>query len=99
MGKFTLLSACELLHWLGLLSAVVFLSACPKWDPANNPVSPEYPCGTRAHVCTTSPLACCWQGQDCGAEGTSCPAGMCCASGDSFGVERDAGGPTKQWVP
>jgi hypothetical protein len=47
---------------------------------ATNPVSAEYPCGTRAHPCSRAPLTCCWNAMVCGGlEGTGCPAGMCCA--------------------
>ena len=44
-----------------------------------NPVSPEYPCGTRMHMCSSG--KCCWNDQDCGGDVYSCPEGHCCFSG------------------
>ena len=42
--------------------------------PGANPVSPSYPCGTRGLVCSTAPLSCCWQGDECTADGYCRPA-------------------------
>jgi len=84
---------------LMMLVIVLALPSC-QWNEANNPVSPSYPCGTRAHACSVEPLSCCWNGYDCGAAGTSCPAGMCCFVGDDYGASPDAGAKTEpQWKP
>ena len=75
---------------------------CGTCNSTHNPVSPEYPCGTRAHVCSTAPLMCCWGYDVCGGEvGSGCPAGYCCYGGDTFAARQDGGngGPTKQWQP
>lgn len=80
----------------------VLFCGCAPCTPPPNPVSPEYPCGTRAHACSTAPLSCCWNTEVCGGEiGSGCPVGYCCYGGDSFGAQRDGGShsPTKQWPP
>lgn len=66
-----------------------------------NPVSKEYPCGTRAHACSTEPLMCCWNGETCGGQpGSGCQPGMCCYGGDYFSATRgDASAPVQQWQP
>jgi hypothetical protein len=80
------------------LVSLTFLG-CP-WDAGtHNPVSDSYPCGTRAHVCAVHPLACCWNGSECGAAGLSCPEGMCCATGDTFGVADAGKAPQPQFAP
>lgn len=84
-----------------MLVLVVLLAGCWNSD-VNNPVSPEYPCGTRGLVCSTDPLSCCWQHQYCGAKGTRCPEDMCCFDGDRASRDGGADGgsePTKQWTP
>lgn len=40
-----------------------------------NPVSPEYPCGTQGLDCGHG--LCCWRGDSCGGE-IGCPVGYCC---------------------
>lgn len=83
-----------------MLVLLVLLAGCWNSD-VNNPVSPEYPCGTRAHACSMSPLSCCWNFQYCGAAGNRCPADMCCFDGDRATADgSDAGkDPTEQWTP
>lgn len=44
------------------LLLALLLIAC---SPAPNPVSKDYPCGTRAHACSTKPLTCCWNFEEC----------------------------------
>ena len=44
------------------LLLALLLIAC---SPATNPISKEYPCGTRAHACSTKPLTCCWNFEEC----------------------------------
>lgn len=62
-------------------------AGCKDCNKAHNPVSPDHPCGTRAHACSTNPLMCCWNSEVCGGPvGTGCPAGMCCALGDDYSV-------------
>lgn len=66
----------------------VLLAACSKdCSQINNPVTPDYPCGTRAHACSTNPLMCCLNTDVCGGPiGSGCPAGMCCYIGDDYGA-------------
>jgi hypothetical protein len=70
------------------------LFRCTPMLKVDNPVSLEYPCGTRGIVCDTSPVSCCWRGEACGKEGSSCPEGMCCYDGEGFGASE----PRRQWV-
>jgi len=67
---------------------LVVFAGCSALTRIENPVSPGYPCGTRAHACSVEPLTCCWNGEVCGAEGTSCPAGACCYRGESYGAPQ-----------
>jgi len=68
-----------------LIAALATFSGCKDCNKIDNPVSPEYPCGTRAHPCNLKPLSCCWNNEVCGGPvGTGCPAGMCCYVGDDF---------------
>lgn len=69
---------------IALLAATVLssIAGCSELTKVHNPVAPGYACGTRGVVCSESPLACCWIGEQCGAKGTSCPDGMCCYRGD-----------------
>ena len=76
--------------------AVALVAAQCSGTPSN-PVSPQYPCGTRAHACSVSPLSCCWNGEVCGGEFLSCPVGMCCYDGESLGKNPDAGTQQPQW--
>ena len=79
-----------------LLIVGVLIVSCGGWS---NPVSPEYPCGTRAHQCSNG--ACCWNGQDCGRPDTySCPKDMCCESSGSDNWYGSSGSRkmTKQWM-
>lgn len=74
------------------LALLVLLMACNQH--VENPKSAAYPCGTRAHMCSSG--GCCWNSQDCGADTAGCPPDMCCAgSGTLYG----ASGPTNQWRP
>lgn len=76
-----------------ILFAIATVCACSQAVP--NPVSPDYPCGTRSHVCSKNPLMCCWNSEVCGGPvGTGCPAGYCCYIGDDYG----AAAPRKQDV-
>ena len=89
----------------GMLALCVATAGCGSCNqPVPNPVSPDYPCGTRARVCSTAPaLSCCWLSEDCGgAVGSSCPAGMCCYGGESLAASSDGGAkgsPSPQWTP
>jgi hypothetical protein len=68
-----------------LLAAILTLSGCKDCNKVENPVSPDYPCGTQAHICSLKPLSCCWNSEVCGGlVGTGCPAGMCCFVGEDF---------------
>jgi hypothetical protein len=58
-------------------------------QPVQNPVSPEYPCGTRAHKCDSG--GCCWNFEDCGGDVPSCPADMCCFADMGAAKDLDAG--------
>lgn len=88
-----------------LLTLCILVCGCANCNQINNPVSTDYPCGTRAHACSTTPLACCWNSEVCGgAVGSGCPTDSCCYGGDNFGASKDAGPaetppPTKQWKP
>lgn len=77
-------------------------AGCKDCNQVNNPVSKDYPCGTRAHACSVQPLMCCWNNEVCGgAVGTGCPAGMCCYVGEGFSASPSAK-PDKQqsqWAP
>ncbi|MFA4971382.1 MAG: hypothetical protein WC683_02130 [bacterium] len=87
---------------LALVLLCTFVCGCGNCNPVHNPVSSEYPCGTRAHACSTAPLSCCWNDLVCGGEvGSGCPAGMCCYGGDSFAARQDGGNaaPSRQWQP
>jgi len=70
------------------LLLVVFLTTLPSclWSDSYNPVSPEYPCGTRAHQCIDG--ACCWNNEVCGGIGTGCPEGYCCFVGKDMWLKR-----------
>ena len=70
--------------------ALLLLASCHSdCNQINNPVSKDYPCGTRAHACSMQPLMCCWNSEVCGTDsGNGCPKGMCCATGD-FGINPD----------
>jgi hypothetical protein len=80
---------------------------CKDFNKIHNPVAPGYPCGTRAHACSLTPLTCCWNGEVCGGQpGSGCPDGMCCFVGDRMSTpqsETDAGTPEtknfQQWSP
>ena len=62
-------------------------SGCKSCNKVENPPSPEYPCGSRAHPCSLSPLLCCWNTEVCGGpDGTGCPTGMCCAMGEDYSI-------------
>lgn len=78
---------------------VVLVVAAVCCGPVNNPVSPEYPCGTRGHMCYSG--KCCWNGQECGGDVAYCPEDMCCYVGDEYAAtsDRDAGNQTLQWRP
>jgi hypothetical protein len=83
-----------------LVLAMAVLVSCAGWNKVNNPVSEDYPCGTKAHACSFSPLACCWNDSACGGKGTSCPEGMCCFVGDSYyGAGDGYKSVTEQWSP
>jgi hypothetical protein len=86
-----------------LLAICVFAAGCGACNqPVANPVSPDYPCGTRAHACSAKPLSCCWNSEVCGGEvGSGCPAGSCCYAGETLATGKDGGaGPaSKQWSP
>lgn len=77
----------EILTWILLgiltwiLASAVLGSGWLGCGPWQNPNSPDYPCGTRAHKCASG--LCCWNGEACGGEGfPNCPAGMCCFEGE-----------------
>lgn len=80
-----------------MLVLLVALASCQGWNDVNNPVSKEYPCGTRAHMCSSG--GCCWNTDDCGGDVASCPADLCCYKGTEWGTSADAGTRTKQWRP
>lgn len=75
------------LRLLALALIVVATAGCGKCNEPQNPVSPEYPCGTRGHKCSSG--MCCWNGEDCGGDVPWCPAGVCCYAGS--GAAKDAG--------
>ena len=81
-----------------LLLVVLFLAGCASLLDIHNPTSVDYPCGTRGIVCSSDPLACCWRGETCGLQGTSCPAGMCCYRGDD-GMTAGGEKISSQWRP
>lgn len=78
-----------------LIALVVALGCGRDCNIVDNPVSKDYPCGTRAHPCQLNPLTCCWNNAVCGGPvGSGCPEGYCCFVGDddsSFAAVRDAG--------
>ena len=77
------------------LLLLLLVASCAGWTTADNPVSQDYPCGTRAHACTGTPLTCCWNGSICGsAKLSGCPDDMCCAD-DSEQVPKLAA----KWRP
>jgi hypothetical protein len=88
-----------------LVASILLLTACKNCTSVNNPVSPDYPCGTRGHVCSTNPLSCCWVGDDCG--GTlGCPRDMCCFAGTAAAYSSaqpisssESTKPSPQWKP
>lgn len=82
------------------LRIALLLALAVACGPVHNPVSPEYPCGTRAHKCSSGD--CCWNDQDCGGDVGWCPVDMCCYRGDGqgYGVSPDGGvRMTRQWSP
>ena len=80
---------------LAMIAIVLGCAGCGQYNQPQNPVTTDYPCGTRAHMCASK--ACCWNGQDCGGDVVSCPADMCCAAG--LALSPDAGGSEPQWKP
>ena len=65
--------------------ALLGCAGCKDCNQPNNPISKDYPCGTRAHACSTSPLMCCWRDEVCGGQvGSGCPEGMCCFVGEDL---------------
>ena len=91
---------------LAMLLSFAGCTRCSDCNKVNNPVSPDYPCGTRAHPCTLTPLTCCWNTDVCGGrpDWPGCPAGMCCYVGDDYGAVPASSappvrGPTAQWAP
>ena len=68
------------------------LLRCGPMTPAQNPESPEWPCGPRGVVCSGSypHASCCWLGDVCGsgAPFATCPDGYCCAEGDDMLASR-----------
>ena len=89
---------------LPVLLLALTLTGCPTYcTEINNPVTPEYPCGTRAHGCSSSG-GCCYNQDDCGGDVPNCPEGYCCyRGGDSASLDGgDAAvrhDPTLQWKP
>lgn len=87
-----------------VLVLVVLFVGCPctEWS---NPVSPSYPCGTRAHQCRTG--GCCWNYQVCGGDVPNCRPDACCYKGGDLAGKPDGGErpdaesrePMKQWQP
>jgi len=73
------------------------IAGCPC-NEINNPVSPEYPCGTRAYQCQSG--KCCWNDHVCGGDPgvLNCPPGLCCFQGGDWAPNPD-GGSTEQWKP
>jgi hypothetical protein len=67
---------------LALVALAPVLCGCRNCNQVNNPVSKDYPCGTRAHACSITPLECCWNGEICGGQ-PGCPPDMCCYVGES----------------
>ena len=63
------------------LLLALLLIAC---SPATNPISKEYPCGTRAHACSSKPVTCCWNFEECS---------------DGFCQSKPDLGVHKQWTP
>jgi len=77
------------------------MSGCATCGQNDNPVSPDYPCGTRAHACSVNPLMCCWNSSVCGGQvGSGCQEGFCCYAGEDYAAKTDAGSThEKQWKP
>ena len=79
------------------LLLLLLVASCAGWTTADNPVSQDYPCGTRAHACSIQPLECCWNGTICGnAELSGCPIDSCCYEGDELAAHK---APVKKWTP
>ena len=81
------------------LALLVFATSCFESSVDTNPISKDYPCGTRAHACSTAPTMCCWNFEVCG-KGLGCPAGMCCADPDisSSAKKESKSQDHAQWV-
>lgn len=76
-----------------ILSTFVTLAAILSCQ-FQNPVSPEYPCGTQGLDCGNT--MCCWRGDLCGSDAafSRCPKGYCCWEGDEMAKAK---APYKAW--
>jgi hypothetical protein len=83
------------------ISLSILLTFC-SCGPFHNPIKPGYPCGTRAHQCSSG--GCCWRHQDCGGDVPNCRPGYCCTRDDwapvpDSGADAGSSGLTRQWIP
>jgi hypothetical protein len=57
-----------------LLLFCVGCAGCKDCNKVDNPISKDYPCGTRAHPCSMSPLMCCYVGESFMASPSAMPS-------------------------
>lgn len=70
------------------LLSFLLLSWLVACGPIENPISPDYPCGTRGRSCGNG--LCCGISEECGT-GLGCPEGYCCPRElEDFGAPRRA---------
>ena len=70
-----------------VLALIVVAAGCGSFNQVQNPITPEYPCGTRMHQCSDG--GCCWNNEDCGGEILSCRPGRCCYRGSGAGKNAE----------